>query len=764
VPTIKDVAKQAGVSLGTVSNVINGYRSVKSDIVKRVETAIKDLGYQPNLKAQSMRNSKSGYIGVLLPNITDNIYIRIYNGVERIASKNGYIIALHISNGSPEIEEILFSRMQQQRIDGAVIITCMPDKADVFEQMVRSGIKLVFVRRMPRNLKNTVFFGIDEKKAVYDAALNLVKAGFSEIALLSGRVEYSNEKDCILGYKEAIAAVDGRSRGKIVESIGGGKENAFRTAVRWIHEEPNLQAIITTCPEYAMGILSAMELLHREKPPLILSLDNNNWGPTASTPESIKIFQQYDRLGAEAAKKLLVMIKSADKSRGKKTLLPAEPFTYSARPLIQDSIRRNIFPEFRKGRLRILMLENTSSAAGKLMRRVFTKETGIEVEIDTLPYEMMFEHTIGPSGAGKYDLIQINIPWLNEAVKRDIIVPLNSMFSEDSHVFSAFPDEILIQHGMAGGKLYAIPFLVGVQMLFYRKDIFKNLRLRRLYYEKNKAPLEVPATWKDYDRIAQFFTKKYNSESPVPYGTTLGRVNGIYYYILRLWEEGISLFRENCLKSSKIFKKAADILGQYYKVFNFADPEAIHWTQVEQADQFCRGNSAMMVIYQAHFADHLYNLESTVYKENIGFAPLPNRTSILGGWSLGIRKDSVMKEEAMRFLEWLCKNNNSISYNILGGSIPGTVIFNSFEMLNSYPWLSQTIEGVKYSRSMIDRGVQWISQWEFESAGEKTLNRLLDGELSIEDTVEELWRKLSAIKARYTSGVTIQPIPHLGSI
>jgi DNA-binding LacI/PurR family transcriptional regulator/ABC-type glycerol-3-phosphate transport system substrate-binding protein len=749
VPTIKDVAKLAGVSLGTVSNVINGYESVKSDIVKRVETAIKDLGYQPNLKARSMRNSKSGYIGVLLPNITDSIYVRIYNGVERIASKNGYIIALHISNGSPEIEEILFSRMHQQRIDGAIIITCMPDKADVFEKLAGLGIKLVFVRRMPRSMKDMVFFGIDEKKAIYDATSNLVKAGFSEIALLSGRVEYSNEKDCILGYKEAMAGIGGPRR-QLVESIGGGKENAFRSAVRWIHGKTSLQAIITTGPEYATGILSAVEIFRMEKPPLILSLDNNNWGPAASTSESIKIFQHYDRLGEEAAKKLLLMIKSADKSSGKKTFLPVEPFTYSIRPLIQDSARRNISPEFRKGRLRILMLENTSSAAGKLMKRVFTKETGIEVEIDTLPYEMMFEHTIDSSG--KYDLIQINIPWLNEAVERDIIIPLNGMFGEESHIFSVFPDEILTQHGIVGGTLYAIPFLVGVQMLFYRKDIFRNLGIRRLYYEKNRVPLDVPVTWEEYDRIARFFTRKYNGESPVSWGTTLGRVNGIYYYILRLWEEGISLFREDCLKSSKIFKKAEDILGRYHKVFDFADPKAIYWTQAEQADQFCRGNSAMMVIYQAHFADHLYNFESAIYKENIGFALLPNRTSILGGWSLGIRKDSRAKKEAIRFLEWLCKDNNCISYNILGGSIPGTVAFNSFEMLNSYPWLSQTIEGVKYSRSMIDRGVQWISQWEFESTGEKTLNRLLDGELSIEDTVKELWQKLSAIKARYTSG------------
>jgi ABC-type glycerol-3-phosphate transport system substrate-binding protein len=634
--------------------------------------------------------------------------------------------------------------MHQQRIDGAVIITCMPDRTDIFEQLVKSGIKLVFVRRKPKNIQGMVFFGIDEKKAVYNAVRTFLKKDFLEIALLSGRIEYSNEKDCILGYKEAMAAIGDKPYRKIVESISDGKENAFRTAARWIHEENNLQAIITTCPEYAMGVLSVVKIFHPEKPPLIVSLDNNDWVPATSSSEVIKIFQKYNWLGEEAAKKLLTMIKSVDKCRGKETLLPAEPFAYSTGPLVQDFGRENISPAFRKTPLRVLMLENASSSAGKLMKPVFTRETNIEVEIDTLPYESMFEYTIGPSGAGKYDLIQINIPWLSEAVKRDIIMPLDGIFRKNSHVFSVFPEKILTQHSLVGGKLYAIPFLVGVQMLFYRKDIFKNLRIQRLYYEKNKVRLEVPATWDDYDRIAQFFTKKYNNESPVPYGTTLGRVNGIYYYILRLWEAGISLFKKNCLEASKIFGTAEDILGQYYRVFDFADPDAIHWTQAEQADQFCRGNSAMMVIYQAHFADHLYNFESTIYKENIGFAPMPNRTSILGGWSLGIRKDSRMKKEAMCFLDWLCRDNNIISYNILGGSIPGTSAFNSFEMLDSYPWLSQTFEGVKYSRPMIDKGVRWISQWEFESIGEETLNRLLDKELSIKAAVEELWQKLSA--------------------
>jgi DNA-binding LacI/PurR family transcriptional regulator/ABC-type glycerol-3-phosphate transport system substrate-binding protein len=742
--TIKDVARLAGVSHGTVSNVINGYNSVKSDIVRRVEAAIKELGYQPNLKARSMRNSKTNYIGVLLPNITDNINIRIYNGVERVVSKRGYSLSLYISNGSPETEEIHLSRMQQQRIDGAVIITCMPRRVEIFEQLEKSGIKLIFVRRKPA-VKNITFFGIDEKQALYNAVLELLNAGFTKIALLAGRSEYSNESDCTRGYKDAMTHKGSLSLRQIVENISDGKENAFRAAVRRLHQEKELEAIIATCPEHAMGILTAVRTLRNENRPIILSLDNNSWVHAVSSPELLRIFQDYNHLGEEAAKKLLFMIESENKIIPKTVILPPDPFVYSSPPVFKDPVPavRSRGPGGKT--IRILMLENTSSLAGKLLKPVFTRETGIEVEIETRPYEAMFEHSLGPSGAGKYDLIQINIPWINESVKRGIIIPLNSMLKPGSRILQVFPDEILALHGMTGGQLYAVPFLVGVQLLFYRKDIFRDLRIRRLYYEKTKNSLEVPATWKEYDRIAQFFTGSYNSESPVPYGTTLGRDIAIYYYILRLWEAGISFFDGNSLKSPETFKLAGDILDRYYQVFSYADPDALHWTQAEQANQFCRGNSAMMVIYQAHFADHVYNFESSVYKENIGFAPLPSRTSIVGGWSLGLRKDSKMKKEALCFLEWLCGDNNSFSYNILGGSIPSSIAFNSFEMLESYPWLSQTIYGIKNSRPMVDRGVKWISQWEFESSGEKILNRLLDGKISAKKTLEELWQLLSEL-------------------
>jgi DNA-binding LacI/PurR family transcriptional regulator/ABC-type glycerol-3-phosphate transport system substrate-binding protein len=777
VSTIKDVAKLAGVSHGTASNVLNGYKSVNSDIVKRVEEAVKELGYQPNLKARSMRNSRTNCIGVLLPNITDNIYIRIYNGVERTASEAGYSISLYISNGSPETEEKLLLRIQQQRMDGAVIVTCMPDKTDIFNQLLKSGTRLVFVRRKPVNMQGKTFLGIDERQAIFDAVSTLLKRGCGEIALLTGREEYSNEQDCIRGFQEAFTVL-GAGKG-IVKSAADGKENAFRAAARLLGESKP-QAIITTCPEHAKGVQAAVRMFSPDNRIFVLALDNGSWiNAVSSVPWQIpviSIVQRYIQLGEEAAKKLLKMVTAPDTGvpAAKSTILPAQPVLPASLPYSEEnrlparangqppqnpavSARRQ-GPAARSGRvLRVLMLENTSSDAAQLMKSIFTAETSVPVEIDTLPYEAMYDATIGEGGRESYDILQINIPWINEAIRRDIIVPLDDLAREDGVIRGAFSPEILERHGLFEGTLYTVPFMVGTQLFFYRKDLFGDLRIRRLYFEKNKTALEVPVSWRDYDQIAEFFTQKYNPESPVPYGTTMGGLSGFYCWVLRLWEVGISLFRGNhdegspaagSLSGPGFVKRVEDTLVRYVRAFDFADPDAKNWNQAEQANQFCRGNSAMMVLYQAHFADHIYRHGSNVSRENIGFAPLPGRTSILGGWSLGIRAGSVMREEARRFLEWICRDANSIPYNILGGSIPGNTAFNSFEMRETYPWLSPSFDGVQDTRSMIDNGVHWISQWEFECLAEGILNRLLHGRLDVKTATEELLEKLADIKKR----------------
>jgi DNA-binding LacI/PurR family transcriptional regulator/ABC-type glycerol-3-phosphate transport system substrate-binding protein len=755
--TIKDVAKLAKVSHGTVSNVLNGYKSVNSNIVRRVEIAIKELGYQPNLKARSMRNSKTNCIGVLLPNITDNIYIRLYNGVERIASEAGYSISLYISNDSPETEERLLLRMQQQRMDGAVIVTCMPDKTGIFDQLIKSGTRLVFVRRKLAGMKGKTFFGIDERQTVFNVTSNLLKGGCGKIALLTGKEDYSNERDCMEGFYDALTACKGNPDECAVQSTSDGKESAFRAAARLLCGDNRPRAIITTCPEHAKGVQAAVQIFSPDNQVLVLTLDNDSWIYAVSPNPVVSIVQRYIQLGEEAAKRLLTITEALDANSPapESVTLASQPAPPMSWPLPAAALPPRKF-RGRIGRaLRVIMLENTSSVAARLMKSVFTKETGIPVEIDTLPYESMYDATIGGCGSDRYDIMQINIPWINEAIHRGIIIRLDDLMHKDSVIRSVFSPEILERHGLFEGTLYTVPFMVGTQLLFYRKDLFNDLRIRRLYYETNKIALEVPVTWQDYDRIAGFFTRKYNPESPVPYGTTMGGNGGFYCWILRLWEAGISFFQDNgdiadgfSETSGFFMKKIEDTLIRYIQTFSFADPGAKNWDQLDQAIQFCRGNSAMMIIYQAHFADHVYQHESNVSKENIGFAPLPSRTSVLGGWSLGIRAGSGMYDEARRFLEWLCRDANSIPYNILGGSIPSNIAFNSFEMRETYPWLSPAFDGAQDTRNMIDSRVYWISQWEFECVAEEILNQLIHNQITAKTAVEELQRKLAGIKKK----------------
>ena len=97
-PTIKDVAKLAGVSHGTVSNVINGLGSVSLENVKKVEEAIKTLGYKPNISARNLKSSKIQEIAIILPNIMDPLFASLFTSLNNIIEREGYKCRLYLSN------------------------------------------------------------------------------------------------------------------------------------------------------------------------------------------------------------------------------------------------------------------------------------------------------------------------------------------------------------------------------------------------------------------------------------------------------------------------------------------------------------------------------------------------------------------------------------------------------------------------------------------------------------------------------------------
>ena len=116
--TIKDIAEAAGVSRGTVSNVLNGRDIVSSEKIQKVMKVVEEMGYSINEKAQNLRKGSAKLLAVVLPNIEDHLYTDFYTSFNLIAEKEGYVTDLYISNDNPDYERSLIARMKSRLTQG----------------------------------------------------------------------------------------------------------------------------------------------------------------------------------------------------------------------------------------------------------------------------------------------------------------------------------------------------------------------------------------------------------------------------------------------------------------------------------------------------------------------------------------------------------------------------------------------------------------------------------------------------------------------
>jgi DNA-binding LacI/PurR family transcriptional regulator len=122
--TIKDVAKHAGVSVGTVSNYMTGVRSVSPELARQIKAAIHELDYKPNSYAKNLRTSNNLEIGVILPNTYDQYYSFLLAGLERELKQSGYYVNLALSDDVPEEEIAILDGFMRKDICGLIVVSC----------------------------------------------------------------------------------------------------------------------------------------------------------------------------------------------------------------------------------------------------------------------------------------------------------------------------------------------------------------------------------------------------------------------------------------------------------------------------------------------------------------------------------------------------------------------------------------------------------------------------------------------------------------
>lgn len=164
--TFIDIAKLAGVSYGTVSNVMNGRGNVSSEKVRRVQEAALRLGYTANLDAKALRKGGSNTLAVILPNISDTKYADFYLSFRNFSEAAGYRVSLFLHDGNPQRESLLIQEIRASRPAGTSVVSSLSGEVNYYRQAGFTIDELIFAEQRPFN--DYDYVGFDYNRIGHD--------------------------------------------------------------------------------------------------------------------------------------------------------------------------------------------------------------------------------------------------------------------------------------------------------------------------------------------------------------------------------------------------------------------------------------------------------------------------------------------------------------------------------------------------------------------------------------------------------------------
>lgn len=201
---IYDVAKRAGVSVVTVSRVINNAPSVRENNRQKVQSAMQELNYQPNAAARALARGKAGIVGLLTPGLNDAFMDQVVEAVDRHLMDHGLFLALSVI-GSPEtFEKRSNYLLKQDRVDGMILLTPLFEEAFIPE-LKKSGIPYILIDNQTVPSSGTSII-VDNYKGGYEAVEHLISLGHKKILHIAGPETYLSSRERKRGYMEAMRA------------------------------------------------------------------------------------------------------------------------------------------------------------------------------------------------------------------------------------------------------------------------------------------------------------------------------------------------------------------------------------------------------------------------------------------------------------------------------------------------------------------------------------------------------------------------------
>ncbi len=326
-PTMKEVARVAGVSLATVSRVISGSDEVRPDLAERVHKAVELLGYRRDLTASTLRRAdrQSSSIGLIIEDVSNPFFSAVHRGVEDVARGHGVLTFVGSSDEDAARERELAEAFGARGVDGLVIVPCASDQS-YLRRDHQAGIALVFVDRPPRFMPGDAVVS-DNVGGAREAVAHLIAAGHRRIAFLGDRLSVSTAVERRQGYWEAL---DGARvpRSPELERVELAESDAAEHATRellLLADPPT--ALFTGQNLITIGAIRALRKLGRQREVALVGFDDVVLGDLVEPGVTVVAQDPYllgrhagemlfERLGGLAAEPRLLIVPTQLITRG----------------------------------------------------------------------------------------------------------------------------------------------------------------------------------------------------------------------------------------------------------------------------------------------------------------------------------------------------------------------------------------------------------------------------------------------------------------
>ncbi|WP_178020940.1 substrate-binding domain-containing protein [uncultured Paenibacillus sp.] len=301
--SIFDVAKKSGLSVVTVSRVLNGAETVREKNRQKVLEAMKELDYRPNAAARSLASGKTGIIGVIVTTLQDSFFDQVVKELNEVLALHGYFLAISVTTGigSGDTHYLI----QEDRVDGLILLSPMEEDNYIVE-LKRRGIPYVLIdNQKPENDSFSVT--IDNLKGGYAATRHLLELGHTSIAHLCGEEMFRSTRERRSGFLQALS-----EQGlEPFEVVSGEFEIAFGydTCKRWITAGHLPSAVFAGDDNIALGVMNALMEAGISVPDQVTVVGyDDHYIASQLRPQLTTVRQPADRIALAAADMLLKRI------------------------------------------------------------------------------------------------------------------------------------------------------------------------------------------------------------------------------------------------------------------------------------------------------------------------------------------------------------------------------------------------------------------------------------------------------------------------